>query len=121
MELLMSLALFTIAAVSLAEALNMISLTVAETIDEAEVRERLRSVMVETARDPAIRAETRETNPDTRGLYFAIAIERLELQTDEGQNLENLFEVVVTAKRSLRGGRTETLDTASTYANPNLQ
>lgn len=120
MELLMALALFTIAAVSLAEALNLIGLTVAETIDESEVRESLRAVMVETARDPALRAETRETNPDERGLFFEIAVERLELQSEEGANLTNLFEVVVTAKRSVRGGRVETLDSASTYANPNL-
>lgn len=120
LELLMSMALFTIAAVSLAEALNLISLTVSESIDDAEVREQLRATMLEVSRDAALTAETRETNPDKRGLYFRIEVERLDLKNEDGQTLENLFEVKVTAMRDLPGGRNEELDTASTVANPNL-
>jgi prepilin-type N-terminal cleavage/methylation domain-containing protein len=120
LELLMSMALFTIAAVSLAEALNLISLTVSESIDDAEVREQLRATMLEVSRDAALTAETRETNPDKRGLYFRIEVERLDLKNEDGQTLDNLFEVKVTAMRDLPGGRNEELDTASTFANPNL-
>lgn len=120
LELLMSMALFTIAAVSLAEALNMISLTVSESIDDTEVREQLRATMLEVSRDAALTAETRETNPDKRGLYFRIEVERLDLKNEEGQTLENLFEVKVTAMRDLPSGRNEELDTASTVASPNL-
>jgi prepilin-type N-terminal cleavage/methylation domain-containing protein len=120
LELLMSMALFTVAAVSLAEALNMISLTVSESIDDAEVREQLRATMLEVSRDAALTAETRETNPDKRGLYFRIEVERLDLKNEEGQTLENLFEVKVTAMRDLPSGRNEELDTASTVASPNL-
>jgi prepilin-type N-terminal cleavage/methylation domain-containing protein len=120
LELLMSMALFTVAAVSLAEALNLISLTVGESLDDAEVREQLRATMLEVSRDAALTAETRETNPDKRGLYFQIEVERLDLKNEDGQTLENLFEVKVTAMRDLPGGRNEELDTASTIANPNL-
>jgi prepilin-type N-terminal cleavage/methylation domain-containing protein len=120
LELLMSMALFTLAAVSLAEALNLISLTVSESIDDAEVREQLRATMLEVSRDAALTAETRETNPDKSGLYFRIEVERLDLKNEDGQTLENLFEVKVTAMRDLPGGRNEELDTASTVANPNL-
>ncbi|MDH4411552.1 MAG: prepilin-type N-terminal cleavage/methylation domain-containing protein [Verrucomicrobiales bacterium] len=120
LELLMSMALFTVAAVSLAEALNMISLTVSESIDDTEVREQLRATMLEVSRDAALTAETRETNPDKRGLYFRIEVERLDLKNEEGQTLENLFEVKVTAMRDLPSGRNEELDTASTVASPNL-
>jgi prepilin-type N-terminal cleavage/methylation domain-containing protein len=120
LELLMSMALFTVAAVSLAEALNLISLTVSESIDDAEVREQLRATMLEVSRDAALTAETRETNPDKRGLYFRIEVERLDLKNEDGQTLDNLFEVKVTAMRDLPGGRNEELDTASTVANPNL-
>jgi prepilin-type N-terminal cleavage/methylation domain-containing protein len=120
LELLMSMALFTVAAVSLAEALNMISLTVSESIDDAEVREQLRATMLEVSRDAALTAETRETNPDKRGLYFRIEVERLDLKNEEGQTLDNLFEVKVTAMRDLPSGRNEELDTASTVASPNL-
>ncbi len=120
LELLMSMALFTVAAVSLAEALNMISLTVSESIDDAEVREQLRATVLEVSRDPALAEETRETNPDKRGLYFRIEVERVDLKNEDGQTLDNLFEVRVTAMRDLPGGRAEELDTASTVANPNL-
>ena len=120
LELLMSMALFTIAAVSLAEALNMISLTVSESIDDTEVREQLRATMLEVSRDAALTAETRETNPDKRGLYFRIEVERLDLKNEDGQTLDNLFEVKVTAMRDLPSGRNEELDTASTVASPNL-
>jgi prepilin-type N-terminal cleavage/methylation domain-containing protein len=120
LELLMSMALFTVAAVSLAEALNLISLTVGESIDDAEVREQLRATMLEVSRDAALTAETRETNPDKRGLFFRIEVERVDLKNEEGQTLNNLFEVKVTAMRDLPGGRNEELDTASTIANPNL-
>jgi prepilin-type N-terminal cleavage/methylation domain-containing protein len=120
LELLMAMALFTVAAVSLAEALNLISLTVGESIDDAEVREQLRATMLEVSRDSALTAETRETNPDKRGLYFRIEVERLDLKNEEGQTLDNLFEVKVTAMRDLPGGRDEELDSASTIANPNL-
>ena len=121
LELLMAMALFTIAAVSLAQALNMISLTVSESIDDAEAREALRAAVIEAVRDPALKEETRETNPDDRGLYFRIEVVRLELKNDQGQSVDNLFEVTVTAMReNTGGGRDEMLDSATTYANPNL-
>ena len=116
----MAMALFTIAAVSLAQALNLISLTVSESIDDAEAREALRAAVVEAVRDPALKEETRQTNPDERGLYFKIEVVRLELKNTEGQSLDNLFEVTVTAMREGSNGRDETLDSATTYANPNL-
>lgn len=119
-ELLMAMALFTMAAVSLAEALNLISLTVSESIDDAEVRESLRATLLEVTRDTALTAETRETNPDERGLYFRIEVDRVDLKNEDGQTLDNLFEVKVTALRQVRAGRDEVLDSATTLANPNL-
>lgn len=116
----MAMALFTMAAVSLAEALNLISLTVSESIDDAEVRESLRATLLEVTRDTALTAETRETNPDERGLYFRIEVDRVDLKNEDGQTLDNLFEVKVTALRQVRAGRDEVLDSATTLANPNL-
>ena len=118
LELLMAMALFAIAGVSLAEALNLISLTVTETIEESELREQLRAVMLEVTRDPNITAETRETEANTEGLAFRIDIERLELDNEKGESLANLFSVKVTALRIRSGGRKETLDSASTIVNP---
>jgi len=118
LELLMAMALFAIAAVSLAEALNVISLTVTETIEDAELREQLRAVMLEVTRDPNLTAETRETEPNEQGLAFRIDIERLELDNEKGESLANLFSVKVTALKVQSGGRKESLDSASTIVNP---
>jgi len=120
LELLMAMALFAIAGVSLAEALNLISLTVTETIEESELREQLRAVMLEVSRDPNLAAETRETEANKEGLAFRIDIERLELDNEKGETLANLFSVKVTALRILSGGRKETLDSASTIVNPGI-
>lgn len=121
LELLMAMALFAIAAVSLAEALNLISLTVTESIDEAELRERIRATVLEVTRDPNLAADTRETNPDEEGYYFRIEVVRLEgLRNEQGEALQNLFEVTVTAMQEGRGGRRETLDQVTTYSNPSL-
>ena len=120
LELLMAMALFAIAGVSLAEALNLISLTVTETIEEAELREQLRAVMLEVSRDPNLTAETRETEANTEGLAFRIDIERLELDNEKGESLANMFSVKVTALRIQSGGRKETLDSASTIVNPGI-
>lgn len=118
LELLMAMALFAIAAVSLAEALNVISLAVTDTIEDAELREQLRAVMVEVTRDTNLTAETRETEPNAEGIGFRIESERLELKNEKGESLDNLFTVKVTAHRKLSGGRTESLDSASTIVNP---
>jgi prepilin-type N-terminal cleavage/methylation domain-containing protein len=120
LELLMAMALFAIAGVSLAEALNLISLTVTEAIEESELREQLRAVMLEVTRDPNFSAETRETEANKEGLAFRIDIERLEMDNEKGESLANIFSVKVTALRIQSGGRKETLDSASTIVNPGI-
>ena len=120
MELMMAMGLFAIAAVSLAEALSTISLSVTESIDEAEIREKLRATMLEVTRDPSIQPDQRETNPDEAGVYFRILIERMEQQTRNGETLANLFDVQVSALRRSPNGREEILDTAQTWVYPQI-
>lgn len=120
LELIMAMALFAFAAVGLAGALNTISLSVVDSIADAEVRDSLRAAVLEATKDPAIQEGTRETNPDDRGIYFRIEAVRLQARVEDGSNLDGLFEVKVTALRSGSGGRVETLDWATTYTNPNL-
>ncbi|MAS92683.1 MAG: hypothetical protein CMO55_05745 [Verrucomicrobiales bacterium] len=120
LELLMAMALFALAAVALADALNMISMAVGETVDEAEMREKLRAVLLETTRDPNIQQDTRETNPDEAGVYFKIRVERLELENREGTPLSNLYDVKVTGFRRGPTGREEELSSASTWVNPQI-
>jgi len=116
LELLMAMAVFAIAAVSLAGAINLISLSVVETVEEAEWREQLRGVLLEASRDPNLEEGTRETNPNAAGLSFSIRVDRVDLQNREARTLNGLFEITVTAYRTVGSQARETLDTASTLA-----
>lgn len=111
----MAMAIFSIAAISLAQAINVIGLTVTESIEEAELREQLRAVLLEATRVPNLREETRELNPNEAGIAFRIEVEGLNLENREAVALSDLFEVRVTAFRSGGPRGTETLDTASTW------
>lgn len=120
LELLMAMALFTIAAVSLAEALNVISITVTESIDDAELREQLRAVLTEVTHDPHLTEDVRETEATKQGMVFRIEVERIDLKNQKGVTLTNLFSVKVTGLKVGPGGRKEELDTATTIVNPTL-
>lgn len=120
LELLMAMALFAIAAVSLAKAINMISLTVSESIEDAELREQMRAVLLEVSRDPDLREDSRETNPNEMGLFFRIDIDPLELENQEGEPLSNLFTVRVTAFRKTQPRGAEEIDYAETIVYPGM-
>lgn len=118
LELLLAMALFTMAAVSLAEAISVISLTVSESVDDAVMRERLRSELLLVARSPIREQGTRTTEPDETGLAFRIDIERASLENREGVSLNDLYKVTLTAIQKEQGGGQETLDSISTLVNP---
>jgi prepilin-type N-terminal cleavage/methylation domain-containing protein len=120
LELLMAMALFAIAAVSLAQAINMISLTVSESIEGAEVREQMRAFLLEVSRDPDLREDSRETNPDDFGLFFRIEIVPLNLENQDAEPLANLFDVRVTALRKTIAKGVEELDVANTWVYPDI-
>jgi prepilin-type N-terminal cleavage/methylation domain-containing protein len=120
LELLMAMALFAIAAVSLAQAINMISLTVSESIEEAEVREQMRALLLEVSRDPDLREDSRETNPDDFGLFFRIEIVPLNLENQDSEPLANLFDVKVTALRKTIAKGVEEIDVANTWVYPDI-
>lgn len=110
----MAMALFAIAAVSLAQALNTISLTVIESIEGAEIEEQLRGVLMEVSRDPNIQEDTRTISGE-EGISFQVEIERLSLSNEEAIPLEDLFEVRVTALRKLPGKKSEEIASADTW------
>ena len=120
LELLMAMALFAIAAVSLAQAMNMISLAVSESIEEAEVREQMRAFLLEVSRDPDLREDSRETNPDDFGLFFRIEIVPLDLENQDAEPLANLFDVRVTALRKTIAKGVEEIDVANTWVYPDI-
>ena len=119
-EVLAAMGLFVIAAVSLAEALNVISLTVSESIEEAEVRELLRGQLLLATRDPNIQEETRETNENEQGVFFKIESVLVTPENYDGQPLSDLYEVRVTAYKRDSLGRSQEMDVASTYVYPGM-
>ena len=120
LEVIMAMALFAIAAVSLAEALNVISLTVSDSIEDAEVREMLRSALLEATRDPNLQPEVRETNENDQGVYFKIETALITPENQDGEPLADLYEVRVAAFKRGPLGKSEELDVATTYVYPGI-
>ena len=110
----MALGLFAIAAGSLANAINLISLSVAESVEDVEVREQLRGVLLETSRNPNLEVGSRTISTD-RGIVYEVEVERLNLENREARTLEEIYEVKVTARRELGGQRSEFIDSADTW------
>ena len=113
LELLMALGLFAIAAVSLANAINLISLSVAESVEDVEVREQLRGVLLETSRNPNLEEGSRTVSTG-RGIICEVEVERLDLENREARTLDEIYEVRVTARRELGGQSSEFVDSADT-------
>lgn len=121
LEVILAMGVFAIAAVALMGALNLISVSVVETIDESEVREQLRSQLISVSRDRQIREKQLETPINAKGIFFRTVVERNQQHNNaEGVLLENLFEVTVTAIRREPNGREIEIDSASTLCNPRI-
>ena len=120
LELLMAMAVFAIAAVSLAQAISLISLSVVESIDEGELREQLRGELLAASRDPYIEEGSRETAPNENEIYFRIVTSEFRAENREGIYLDGLFEIEVTALRRVPGGDDDELDVASTVTYPGI-
>ena len=120
LELLVAMAIFAMAAVSLTKAINLIGLSVVESIENASLREQMRAILIEESRNPNPRSESRETATNEQGLYFKIEIELLIEDNREGIPLDNLYEVTVIAMKqdAIRG--TEEIDSVSTLVYPGL-
>lgn len=116
LEVVMALGIFAIAAVGLAEAITVISLSVNESLELSQVRERMRSKMVEVTRSPIERSETLNLNPDESGFAYRVEIVEMPLKNREGQNLDGLYEVTLSAI----GPDGSIVDKISTLVNPSV-
>ena len=114
LELLMAMGVFAIAAVALANAINQISLSVAESAEEVAVREQLRGILLEATRSNDL-VEASRTIDNGQGIVFQINIEKLNLKNREGQTLDDIYEVTATARRELGGQRAEIVESADTW------
>ncbi len=100
--------------------MNLISVSVVDAADEAEVREQLRSILVQTARDPDLRAVSRDTPMNSKGFYFRTNVVRADVETSKGEPLDGLFEITISAIQRRASGRELEIDVASTLANPGM-
>ncbi len=114
LELLMAMGVFAIAAVALANAINQISLSVAESAEEVAVREQLRGILLEATRSNDL-VEASRTIDNGQGIVFQINIEKLNLKNREGQTLDDIYEVTAIARRELGGQRAEIVESADTW------
>lgn len=110
LETLLALLIFSIAIVALVEAVHQMGDTTIMRRHEAAVQERLRSLLIEHTRSPAVNAETIIREDE---VSYTIRRRTLNLDNREGQRLSNLFDVQVIAE--WMEGRTRQQAAASTW------
>lgn len=113
----MALAIFVIAGVSLAQALQVISLTVSESVDQAVLREEARATLLEVTRNPALAEGRREVASTQENVLYRINVESATLKNQKAATLPALFEVVV---ETFAKGTDEPIDSVSTLVHPPL-
>lgn len=117
----MAMAVFVIAAVSLAEAISTISVSAVEAVESSDLRVQMRGLLLEAGRDPLIEEGRRETLAGDAGVFFRTEISRWEMENRESLLLDNLYEIKVTALRRLPGQGEEELDSATTAVYAGIQ
>ncbi len=95
LETLLALMVFSLAVVALVEAVHQLGGTTLLMRREAEVQERIRSLLIEHTRlpDPQEEAQVKEGD-----VTYTMKRTKLELSNQEGVQLNDLFEVRVTAQ-----------------------
>lgn len=115
METLLALMIFSVAVVALVEALQQLGETALHHRREAQVRERMRSLLVEHTRLPGMpeRAQTREGD-----VIYTVTRTPLDLHNRDGQALNDLYEIRVVA--DWQEGRVNQQATDETWVYPPL-
>ncbi len=115
LETLLALMVFSMAVVALVEAVHQLGGTTLLMRREAEVQERMRSLLIEHTRlpDPKDEAQVKEGD-----VTYTVKRTNLELKNREGLPLTDLFEVRVTAE--WMEGRVAQQATAETWVYPSL-
>lgn len=116
LETLLAMMIFSMAVVSLVEAVQQLGNTTLFNRREATVQERMRSLLTERTRLPLPTEEITTIKEDD--ITYTISHQRLELQDKDGQNVEGLFEVRVIAEWI--EGRTKQQASAETWLYPPL-
>ena len=111
LETLLAMFVFAVAALSLVECINTIGLASAETRVETKVQSRLESLMTDVSRRCPWLAQSRLTSSAWQeelaeeGIVYRLKAVPLELKTDEGADIDDVYAVEVHAEW-LEDGRT---------------
>lgn len=121
LETMLAVFIFGMAAVALMEAINTSGRTSLDARRKGNIQMRLDNLLLEATRDPLWAADTRvqvatERTVEENGFKYTIKREPLELENVDGQPLQGLYHVQVSA-RWLEGGRERTA-VAETWAYP---
>ena len=115
LEKLLALMVFSTAVVALVEAVHQLGEHTLLRRHEAAVQERMRSLLVEHTRRPDDIEEVKLQEGD---VSYTVTHTPLELKDRDGQRVEGLFEVRVTA--AWNEGRTQQQASAETWVYPPL-
>ncbi|WP_395732588.1 type II secretion system protein [Prosthecobacter sp.] len=115
LETLLALMVFSMAVVALVEAVHQLGEHTLLRRHEAAVQERMRSLLVEHTRMPDLIEEVKLQEGD---VTYTVTHAPLELKNRDGQLVEGLFEVRVTA--AWKEGKTPQQASAETWAYPPL-
>ncbi|WP_395718923.1 prepilin-type N-terminal cleavage/methylation domain-containing protein [Prosthecobacter sp.] len=120
LETLLALMVFSVAVVALVEAVNQLGKTTINMRREGEVRERLRSLLLENTRLPMPASLQRDTQRVEHGdvLYTIVREPLTGLKNRDGAELQGLHAVRVTAE--WREGNATQQATAETWVFPPL-
>lgn len=116
LETLLALMVFSLAVVALVEAVNQLGNTTLHHRREATVQERMRSLLIEHTRLPNMPEESKVQEGDVTYTVRRIPLE--QLRNKDGQPLQDLFEISVTAEWI--EGRVTQQATAETWVYPPL-
>ena len=117
LEAILALAVFSIAAVALTQALGQMALATVESGDHAWRLELIESYLEEAAKAPLIKEGEIQVDPGVPGLIVKIVTKPLEVQTKkQAAPLPDLFEISVALYRATAGsGGPVLLERGTTY------
>lgn len=116
LETLLALMIFSTAVVALVQAVNQLGLTTLHQRQESLVQERMRSLLTERTRLPLPSEEQMKVQEGL--ITYTVQHQKLELQNKDGQPVQELYEVRVTAE--WMEGRERLRSTAETWVYPPL-
>lgn len=120
-EVLLSLLIFSVAAVSLVQAINILGTAGVEARSDRAIQDRLDNLLLETTRKPLPRMNLNSPFTETHrenNVTYEVRIEPLEMTNKDNQRLNDLYKVQVKALWN-ENGREQRM-TAETWMYPPL-